>query len=108
MNKNTDVISQTKQNVQAKPLLQSIYKEAKEEYRQLEEVFQIMGWGDIPDALKIEVKDDVAAMVDELEGRYSTCDPFVLKRRERVTYWIDMYRNGVCSLKTAIDTLRIK
>lgn len=107
MKRPAETLTQTVNNVQTKPLLQSIFREAQQEYQQLEEIFRLMGWSDLPDALKIEIKDDVAAMVAELEGRYSTCDPHVLNRRKSVTYWVDMYRNGVCSLNTAIDSLKM-
>jgi hypothetical protein len=107
MRENANVIPQAIQTVQTKPLLQSIYHEAQQEYQQLEEVFGLMGWGDLPDALKIEIKEDVAAMVNELEGRFSTNDPFVMKRRQSVTYWVDMYRSGVCSMQTAIEALKM-
>jgi hypothetical protein len=108
MKENAQIMAQATQTVQTKPLLQSIYQEAQQEYQHLEEVFRLMGWGDLPDALKIEIKEDVAAMVDELEGRFSTCDPFVMKRRQSVTYWIDMYRSGVCSMQTAVEALKMK
>lgn len=108
MNNSIETLPQTTKTVDTKPLLQSIFLEAQQEYQQLEEVFDIMGWGNLPDVLKIEIKDDVVAMVDELEGRYSTCDPFVLNRRERVCYWVDMVQSGVCSLDTAIQALRVR
>lgn len=108
MNELTHTLPQTDRQVKTQPQLQNIFDEAKQEYHKLEEVFDMMGWGNLPDRLKIEIKDDIAAMVDELKGNYSTCDPFVLKRRERVTYWIEMYQNRVCSLGTAIDALKIR
>ncbi len=89
------------------PLLTKVSQEAEQEHQKLQEVFSMLGWEDIPDILKIEIKDDVTAMVDELEGQYSTCDPAVDKRRQRVTYWVDMYRSRICSLQTAIEALRV-
>lgn len=90
------------------PLLARVMQEAAREHQKLQDIFAMMGWGGLPDTLKMEIKDDVAAMVDELEGCYSTCDPYVLKRRERVAYWVDAYRDGICSLQTAIDALKVK
>jgi len=90
------------------PILAKLSKEAREEHSKLQKVFEIMGWGDLPDVLKIEIESDVMAMVDELEGQYSTCDPFVLKRRERVIYWVESYHDGICSLQTAVDALKIR
>ena len=89
------------------PLLAKVFQEAEQEHQKLQDVFSMLGWGRLPDALKVEIKDDVAAMVRELQGQYSSCDPFVQKRRERVTYWVDAYRDDICSLETAIDALRV-
>lgn len=90
------------------PVLRKAFQEAEKEHRELQEMFELMGWGDLPDALKVEIKDDVSAMVDELKGQYSSCDPYVKKRRERVAYWVCCYRDGICSLHTAIDALKVK
>ncbi|HYW34410.1 MAG TPA: hypothetical protein VE868_03285 [Balneolaceae bacterium] len=89
------------------PLLSKVSQEAEKEHKKMQEVFSLLGWGDLPDTLKIEIKDDVKAMVEELEGKYSTCDPYVRKRRARVTYWVDAYLDGICSLQTAIDALKV-
>ncbi|WP_440998615.1 hypothetical protein [Fodinibius sp. SL11] len=90
------------------PVLRKVLKEAEKEHRQLEEMFELMGWGDIPDTLKLEIKDDVSAMVNELKGQYSSCDPYVERRRQRVVHWVESYRDGICSLDTAIKALHIK
>lgn len=92
----------------AEPILRNVFLKAEKEHRELQELFRLMGWEDLPDALKIEIRDDVASMVDELKGQYSSCDPYVQKRRERVSYWVDCYRDGICSLNTAIDALKVK
>jgi hypothetical protein len=106
-----NTVTQTSQkhpNVNLKPVLRKVLKEAEKEHRKLQHMFKLMGWGDLPDALKIEIKDDVAAMVDELQGQYSSCDPYVARRRQRVVHWVESYRDGICSLETVIDVLRIK
>jgi len=89
------------------PVLQQLLTEAREEHRRLQEMFRLMGWQDLPDRLKMEIKDDVSAIVEELEGQYSTCDPFVLKRRARVDYWVNCFQDGVCSLETALEALSV-
>lgn len=90
------------------PVLRKVLKEADQEHRELQNMFKFLGWGDLPDALKIEIKDDVSALVDELKGQYSSCDPYVDRRRQRVVYWVENYRNDICSLQTAIDALHVK
>lgn len=90
------------------PVLRKAFIEAEKEHRALQEIFELMGWGDLPDALKMEIKEDVASMVDELKGQYSSCDPYVKKRRQSVTYWVNCYKDGICSLRTAIDALKVR
>lgn len=90
------------------PVLRKVLKEAEKEHRELQDMFDLMGWGDLPDALKIEIKDDVSSMVNELKGKYSSCDPYVARRRQRVVHWVESYRDGICSLQTALDALHIK
>lgn len=90
------------------PVLQKVLFEAEKEHRELQEVFELMGWGDVPEELKIEIKEDVKAYKQELDGQYSSCDPCVNRRRKSVYYWVNAYREGLCSLKTAVDALRVK
>ena len=98
---------QAKQSFDVEPLLANLFEQAEQEHEELQEVFGMLGWGNLPDALKIEIQDDVTAMVSELQGQYSSCDPYVQKRRERVVYWVDSFRDGICSLETAIDALKV-
>lgn len=100
--------SQKHFDVNLEPVLRKVLKEAEKEHRELQYMFKLMGWGDLPDALKMEIKDDVAAMVGELQGQYSSCDPYVARRRQRVVHWVESYRDGICSLETAIESLHIK
>ena len=90
------------------PILQKAAKQARKEHRALQHTFEMMGWGALPDRLKIEIKDDVTAMVDELKGQYSTCDTHVLRRRNSIVYWVQCYQDRICSLQTAIDALKVK
>jgi hypothetical protein len=74
----------------------------------MQQAFNLMGWGDLPDALKIEIHEDVKFMVEELKGRFSSCDPFVKRRRKSIHYWVSCYQDGICTLKTAINALKVK
>lgn len=90
------------------PILRKVLIEAENEHRELEEVFELMGWEGLPEDLKIEIKEDIKAFRDELTGHYSTCDPFVQRRRQRIDYWVRAFNDGVCSLKTAVNALRVR
>ena len=92
----------------AVPVLKRIQQESIEEYNEMQQAFNLMGWGDLPDALKIEIHEDIKFMVEELQGRYSSCDPFVKKRRESIHYWVSCFQDGICSLDTAINALKVK
>lgn len=97
-----------KPDAHLEPVLRKVLIEAEQEHRELQHMFELMGWSHLPDSLKIEIKDDVSAMVDELQGQYSSCDPHVARRRRRVMHWINSFEDGICSLETAIEALRVK
>jgi hypothetical protein len=106
---NTAIKSQSNQAyANLEPVLHKVLKEAEKEHRELQQMFELMGWGELPDTLKIEIKDDVVAMVKELQGNYSSCDPYVAQRRKRVVYWVECFLDNICTLETAIEALRIK
>lgn len=90
------------------PLLNRIKKESKQEFQEMQQAFDLLGWGELPDELKIEIYDDVKFMVEELKGYFSSCDPYVLNRRNSVHYWVSCYQDNICSLDTAVKALKIK
>jgi len=90
------------------PILRKVLAEAESEHRELEEVYELMGWTAIPQELKMEIKEDIKAFREELLGNYSTCDPHVYRRRQRIDYWVRAYCEGLCSIKTAVNALRVK
>lgn len=92
----------------AVPVLKRIQKESREEYTEMQQAFNLMGWGELPDELKIEIHNDVKFMVEELKGRFSSCDPFVKRRRESIHYWVSCFQDGICSLDAAIKALKVK
>ncbi len=95
-------------NLFVAPLLQRIKKESAEEYSEMQEAFELMGWAKLPDELKIEIYDDVRFMVKELKGLFSSCDPFVQRRRETVHFWVQSYLDKIASKDAAIKALKVK
>ncbi|MEX2600128.1 MAG: hypothetical protein WD355_00690 [Balneolaceae bacterium] len=89
------------------PVLRKVLAEAEIEHRQLQRMFELMGWGELPDELKIEIKDDVRFYAEELQGFYSSCDPHVQRRRESVHFWVHSYLDGLCTLDTAIRSVKM-
>jgi len=89
------------------PILISIFQKAEKEYKELDEMFQLIGWGDLPDELKFAIESDVRGFIDELNGRYSTTCAGVQRRRESVDFWVNSYLDGICSLDTAVDALKM-
>jgi len=89
------------------PMLISIFKKVELEKRKADEIFQTLGWGDLPSELKFEIEDDVIAYYNELHGLYSTNCEFVQRRRESVDFWVKSYMDRLCTLETAIDSLNV-
>lgn len=100
--------NQTETALFALPILKRIERESQQDYNEMQEAFQLMGWADLPDTLKVEIHNDVKFMVEELKGRYSSCDPFVKRRRESVIYWVNCFQDEICSLEAAIKALKVK
>ena len=92
----------------SEPVLISIFKKAEEEYKKVEQMFSLVGWEGLPDELKVEIEDDVRGYIEELEGRFSTHCPLVQRRRESVDFWVNSYMDGICTLETAVNALKIK
>lgn len=103
--KNTAIKKRT--NRTAEPELLTIFKKAEQEHQKSEEMFKLMGWEGLPAVLKFEIEEDVKGYVDELTGSYSTNCPFVQRRRESVDFWVQSYMNGICSLNTAVESLKV-
>tara|TARA_B100000963_G_C22478144_1_gene603391 strand:- start:116 stop:508 length:393 start_codon:yes stop_codon:yes gene_type:complete len=101
------VIKKTKKPF-IRPLLTRISNESEREYKELQQVFRLLGWHEVPDILKVEIYDDIRVMVEELRGNYSSCDPYVHNRRNRVHYWVQSFLDGTSSLNTAIEALKIQ
>lgn len=89
------------------PILVSIFKKVDIEKRKAEEMFQALGWDDLPSELKFEIEDDIIGFYNELHGQYSTNCEFVQRRRESVDFWVKSYMDQLCSLETAVDSLRV-
>ena len=96
----------TPKRFQAVPVLRSIFKEAELEHRSIIRMFDLVGWGGLPEELKFTIKEDVKGYIDELNGEYSTNCPLVQRRRESVDFWVNSYKDNLCSLETALKALK--
>lgn len=92
---------------QALTIVDTSNESTVDENPRLNEIYDALGWGDLPYKLKFVIASDVVGYYDELMGLYSTCDPGVIARRKRVAYWIENYRNHIASLETTLEALRI-
>lgn len=72
-----------------------------------EEIFDVMGWSNLPNDLKLTIALDLIGFSDELKGLYSTKSNFVYNRRKRIYHWVRSFQDGLCDLETAIDALKL-
>ncbi|MFU8812259.1 MAG: hypothetical protein ACNA78_04780 [Balneolaceae bacterium] len=70
-------------------------------------MFDLLGWGALPIEIKMAIAEDVRAYINELEGRYATCDPHVQRRRESVDFWVNSFLEGYCSAERAAECLSV-
>lgn len=104
------MINAAKKNIKRKApksALHSIFNKAEKDYRQTQEMFDLLGWGELPAELRFVIEADVKGYVDELEGRYSTNCSLVQRRRESVDFWVKSFMDQICSLETAVNLLRV-
>ena len=104
----TNQAVKTKPSFRAEPILRSIFRKAEVEYKKTDDMFRMLGWSDLPAELKFTIEDDVRGYVEELAGNYSTNCPFVQRRRESIDFWVNSFQDGICTLDTAIEALRMK
>lgn len=90
------------------PLLDRISRESKIEFTEMQNAFKLLGWGSLPDQLKIEIYADVRGMVEELKGFYSSACPYHQRRKESVHFWVSSFVDGICNLDTAVNALKVK
>lgn len=89
-------------------VLLSIFKKAEAEFREVEQMFSLLGWDSLPNQLKLVIEEDVKGYIDELNGCYSTNSIFVQRRRESVDFWVNSYMDGICTLDTALQALKVE
>lgn len=92
----------------SEPALYSIFHKAEAEFRQIEQMFVMLGWGELPNEIKLVIEEDVKGYIDELHGNYSTNCPLVQRRRESVDFWVNSYLDGLCTTDTAAEALKVK
>ena len=102
-----NAISKKTTRPKVSPMLVSIFKQVELEKRKSDEIFQALGWGDLPSELKFEIEEDVIGFYNELHGQYSTNCEFVQRRRESVDFWVKSYMDRLCTLETAVDSLKV-
>lgn len=75
--------------------------------KESQDIFEQMGWNELPDEIKLVIAIDLVGFRDELAGLYSTKDPRVLARRKSIYFWVNQFMNGNCSVATAMHSLRV-
>jgi HEAT repeat protein len=90
------------------PALLTILRNAKRQQAKSESMFAELGWQDLPAELKFEIEDDVKGYMEELNGRYSSTCQYIQRRRESVDFWVRSYMEGICSLETAVESVKVK
>lgn len=72
-----------------------------------DEIFSLMGWSALPDALKLTIAIDMIGFRDEIAGLFSTCNTHVMNRRKSIHYWVTEYLHGNCTAETAANALKV-
>ncbi len=90
------------------PLSRNLSKETESTIlHEAREIFTTMGWQNLPEQIRLTIALDIIGFRDELCGLYTTRDPMVRNRRNRIHYWVNLYLNGECSADTVTERLRV-
>lgn len=68
------------------------------------EMYHLLGWGNLSQAFKDLVEPDIHDYISTMLNE----EPILAaqeQRRRRIVYWIDAFRNGMCSEQTALSAL---
>jgi hypothetical protein len=74
----------------------------------MQDAFDLLGWAKLPDEIKIEIYEDVRFMVKELKGLFSSCDPYIQRRRDTVHFWVQSFLDKIATKEAAIKALKVK
>jgi len=101
---NTTISYQTEK--QTEQTLNNVDKVFRKESQEFKDMLTLLGWQNLPDKLLAEIVLDIADMKKELQLRYCSTDNAKDLRRRQVHYWVESYRQGTCSLETAVNALK--
>lgn len=87
------------------PALDVILNTRRQE--QLEEMYQLFGWCDLPQSIKHAIDDDMVNFYDELYGRYTDTTPETKARKKRITYWIHFYQSNPEQKELVVEMLSL-
>ncbi len=69
-------------------------------------VLELLGWDDLPGVLLEVISDELESYEEQIREGYCVMDQDVLARRHRIRYWINAYRDGICSLADTIERIQ--
>ena len=69
-------------------------------------ILELLGWSDLPPVLVDVISDELDSYEEQIREGYCIMDQDVLARRHRIRYWVNAYRDGICSLAEAIERIQ--
>jgi hypothetical protein len=89
-------------------VIAQIQEQTRAELATMQDAFELLGWQELTDEIKVAIYEDVKFMVMELQGLFSSCDEYVKRRRDSVHFWVSSFLDGICDEKMVIENLQIK
>jgi hypothetical protein len=71
------------------------------------EIFELMGWSDLPESIKLTIAIDMIGFRDEICGLFTTSDEKVLTRRKRIHYWVNSFQDGITTEQEVNEALKV-
>lgn len=70
-----------------------------------QELFELLGWNDIPQSIKALIQNDVKDFALEVLVPFTSIAPEKLERKQRIRYWMRQFKAGYCSESTVVEML---
>lgn len=77
-----------------------------ESIEESQKLLQLLGWNDLPSVLIDQIKEDLDEYKEQIQNSYCSCNSETLARRKQITFWVNAYRDGICSLADAIEMVK--
>lgn len=69
---------------------------------EIQNILELMGWNDLPSVLITVISEELSQYAHQIKHGYCIADDEVLAKRNRISFWVHAYKDGICSLSEVL------